>query len=239
MLAWVFDITSSGIQRTDKPDEENGIAPAAEAVNKSPSIAVLPFPDFSAERDQEHDRAITLFKKAVELDPGFVRAWIELADVSASQALFHGGGDEARRIAEEVANQAVSLAPERAGSYLARGLSHLAKLEYSEAERDFLKAIEINPGHHGTYHNAGRTAHLQGRLDQACIYFAKATELDPDDTSTRYNVACFYATIGETEKLLDLLENSISSRSWIENDSELDSLRDHPRYKAIVESMPE
>jgi adenylate cyclase len=52
-------------------------------------------------------------------------------------------------------------------------------------------------------------------------------------------VACFYATIGETEKSLDLLENSITSRSWIENDSELDSLRDHPRYKALIESMPE
>ena len=48
-----------------------------------------------------------------------------------------------------------------------------------------------------------------------------------------------FVYFGETEKSLDLLENSISSRSWIENDSELDSLRDHPRYKAIVESMPE
>ena len=66
-----------------------------------------------------------------------------------------------------------------------------------------------------------------------------ALALSPEDASTRYNVACFYAIIGETERSLDLLDNSISSRSWIENDSELDSIRDHPRYKAIVDSLPE
>ncbi len=463
VLAWVFDITSSGIQRADVSDQERDNVPEEKTVdpvtipdtNPKQSIAVLPFPDFSAERDQEHfcdglteellnvltsipdlrvasrtscfafkgkdpelsavaeklqvahvlegsvrksgnrvritaqlievatdshlwsdtydrelddifaiqddiaarildvlklklsaggklnpttsnakayeyflrgrgyaitrisqdhDRAITLFKKAVEIDPGFVRAWIELADVSASQALFHGGGDEARRISEEAAGQAMLLAPDRARSFVARGLSHLAKLEYAEAERDFLKATEINPSQALAYHNAGRTALLQGQLEKAYLNFEKATLLDPDDwespllalqfyqkvgdsegaqrvsrlgieraekyienhpdnprayylgttalmelghptrarnwaknalalspedTSTRYNVACFYATIGETEKSLDLLENSITSRNWIENDSELDSIRDHPRYKAIIESMPD
>ena len=43
--------------------------------------------------------------------------------------------------------------------------------------------------------------------------------------------------LDEPEKALDCLENSISSRSWIENDPELDSLRDHPRYKAVIESL--
>jgi len=263
---------------------------------------------------QDHDRAIAMFQKAVETDPHFVRAWIELAEISASQALFHGGGDDASQISEEAAGQAMKLAPERSGSYMARGFSCLAKLQYSEAESDFLKAIEINPGQVLAYHYAGRTAHLQGRLNKAREYFAKATELDPDDwespllalqgyekegdetgalrvaqigveraerhledypdsprayylgstglvtlgdtqrardwaeralalspddNSTRYNVACFYAIIGETERSLDLLENSISSRSWMENDSELDSIRDHPRYKAIIKSLPE
>ena len=76
-----------------------------------------------------------------------------------------------------------------------------------------------------------------GQTARARDWAETALALSPDDTSTRYNVACFYATIGETEKSLDLLENSISSRSWIENDPHVDSLRDHPRYKAVIESL--
>ena len=40
-------------------------------------------------------------------------------------------------------------------------------------------------------------------------------------------------------RALDLLENSVISRTWIENDPDLDALRDHPRFAAILASLPE
>jgi adenylate cyclase len=61
--------------------------------------------------------------------------------------------------------------------------------------------------------------------------------LNPDDTATQYNAACFYAQIGELELALDLLEDSIFSLTWIQNDPDLDALRDHPRYQAILDSL--
>ena len=59
----------------------------------------------------------------------------------------------------------------------------------------------------------------------------------PDDVATRYNLACFYTNIGEYEKALDFFENSISSRSWIENDPDLEPLRDHPRFQAVLDAL--
>ena len=50
-------------------------------------------------------------------------------------------------------------------------------------------------------------------------------------------VACIFALAGDHEKALDLLEHSISNVSWIENDPELDSIRDHPRYLAYIEKL--
>ncbi|HMB59171.1 MAG TPA: tetratricopeptide repeat protein, partial [Xanthomonadales bacterium] len=76
-----------------------------------------------------------------------------------------------------------------------------------------------------------------GQLDLAKQWAEQALKLSPDDPPTRYNMACFYARMGETEKALDLLEGSIRSRSWIENDPDMDSLRDSPRYKAIIQSL--
>ena len=48
ILSWVFDITPRGIEKTvDSPQAEV-------SSGDGPSIAVLPFPDMSAEKDQEH-----------------------------------------------------------------------------------------------------------------------------------------------------------------------------------------
>jgi len=73
--------------------------------------------------------------------------------------------------------------------------------------------------------------------DEARRWAEAALAIAPEDRSTRYNVACFFALTGEAEEALDLLENSIVVRSWIENDPELDSLRNHPRYHALIASL--
>jgi adenylate cyclase len=50
VLSWVFDFTAEGVQRTaDAP----AVSPPGSTVTEQ-SIAVLPFPDMSAEHDQEH-----------------------------------------------------------------------------------------------------------------------------------------------------------------------------------------
>lgn len=86
----------------------------------------------------------------------------------------------------------------------------------------------------------GTTAFLiLGNPEEARQWAEAAISIAPDDPITRYNVACYFALIGETDKSLDLLEGSIQSRSWIETDPELESLRDHPRYKMLIDSLPQ
>ena len=55
-----------------------------------------------------------------------------------------------------------------------------------------------------------------------------------------YNVACVYSNIGRIDEALDCLEKSvrkgIAEVDWMMNDSELDNLRDYPRFKALLES---
>jgi hypothetical protein len=56
-----------------------------------------------------------------------------------------------------------------------------------------------------------------------------------------YNVACTYALLGESEHSLELLEKAVSlgwgDRAWLETDSDLDSLRSEPRFKALLERI--
>ena len=64
--------------------------------------------------------------------------------------------------------------------------------------------------------------------------------IDPDDVLTQYNVACGYSKLGEFERAFDLLERLLphanhETKSWIKFDSDLDGLRDRPRYARVLE----
>ena len=56
-----------------------------------------------------------------------------------------------------------------------------------------------------------------------------------------YNVACIYAKAGEIEDSMDCLERSVEAgltlKGWIVNDTDLDAVRDHPRYEELLKSL--
>ena len=66
----------------------------------------------------------------------------------------------------------------------------------------------------------------------------QALKQDQDEPVVLYNVACFYAEQGDHERSIDLLERAVSlgwgDRAWMEHDSDLDPLQDHPRFKALL-----
>jgi adenylate cyclase len=80
-----------------------------------------------------------------------------------------------------------------------------------------------------------------GDKDRAREWLARALATDPDDIWTQYNVACVYTALGDTGRAFDLLERILPhaghelKHGWIKNDSDLDPLRDHPRYQKILE----
>jgi adenylate cyclase len=72
-------------------------------------------------------------------------------------------------------------------------------------------------------------------------YMERALALDPDDAGTLYNVACGYAIAGRPDRALDVLERAIEKGSvnlaWTTHDPDWDGMRDHPRFKALLERM--
>jgi adenylate cyclase len=81
-----------------------------------------------------------------------------------------------------------------------------------------------------------------GEGDKAKRWMDRALAIDPDDTNIIYNAACMWAQLGETGRALDLLEGWASrvgreSMDWMQQDPDLDSLRDNPRYKKIMKLM--
>lgn len=65
--------------------------------------------------------------------------------------------------------------------------------------------------------------------------------IDPEEATILYNAACTYALLGETDRAIDLLEKAIRNgyghKEWIDNDPDFASLRDHPRFQALMQSF--
>ena len=103
------------------------------------------------------------------------------------------------------------------------------------------KAILLNPEDaRACYMGAGAMVRL-GQRDRGLKWANRALALDPDDPAILYNVSCTYAWLGKIDEAIDCLERTVrigaSYRTWMENDSDLDPLRGHPRFLSLLESL--
>jgi adenylate cyclase len=79
-----------------------------------------------------------------------------------------------------------------------------------------------------------------GETERAKEWAERALLLDPDNLNLRYNFACtLVAELGDIEPALDLLapifeKLRIEVVNWAKVDPDLDSVRDHPRFKAML-----
>jgi len=80
-----------------------------------------------------------------------------------------------------------------------------------------------------------------GENGQAMQWAKRSLAIDGDNPDTLYNVACSYALMGEADHALDCLERAslrgMSIAEWAENDSDLSSLRETPRFQSLMESF--
>jgi adenylate cyclase len=79
-----------------------------------------------------------------------------------------------------------------------------------------------------------------GEAERAKAWAERAMLFDPNNMNMRYNFACAFASnLHEVDAALDLLgpvmeKTGIEHLNWTKADSDLDSIRDHPRYQAMI-----
>lgn len=80
-----------------------------------------------------------------------------------------------------------------------------------------------------------------GNKERAIEWAERSLAIDGNNPDTLYNVACGLAQIGETERAMDNLElaglRGVMIAEWAENDSDLASLHELPRFRAIIDKI--
>ena len=129
------------------------------------------------------EQAITLFQKAISLDPNYAPAYVGLAD---TYDVLGGYGfvppDDAFGKGKAAANKALELAPNLSDAHTSLGFaSFYYDWDWSTAERQFKKALALNPNNQIAHEFYSSFLHVMGRLDEAEAEDRIAKELDPMD----------------------------------------------------------
>ena len=128
-------------------------------------------------------RAAQCFERAVALDPEYALAWAGLADGRSMLGLFgFVRPEETMPQAKEAATRAVALDPSLAEAHNALACVHLLHdWEWSKAEREFIRALELNPRYIQAldWYALFYIQWIAGRLEEGISIAKKAVEYDP------------------------------------------------------------
>ena len=140
-------------------------------------------------------KAIEFFSQAIQKDPEYARAYAALASARLSVTLWCDGHPSELLQAKLAAQKAVELDDE-----LAEGHSALAALlslydwNWTEAEKEFQRALELDPNSAISHFQYGYVLGFKGRPDEADAHKERAAELEPFEPF-------FVARIGSSKDL--------------------------------------
>jgi serine/threonine protein kinase/tetratricopeptide (TPR) repeat protein len=265
-------------------------------------------------RRRGYDFARQLFTRAIEIDPGYARAYAGVSDCYSYLYMYWDASEANLVAADDASRKALLLDPALAEAHVSRGLAISLSKRYDEAELEFQTAMRLDPKLFEAYYFYARACFQQGKLEEAANLFEKASQvkpedyqssvslgmaymgmnrqedalnayrrawqvaekhlelhpddaralylgavalfrlgersrslqwarsalaIDPEDCGILYNVACTYALQGKTEEAIDCLEKAMKHafwyKRWAQHDCDLDSLRGHPRFQALME----
>ena len=154
--------------------------------------------------------AIEFFDRAIALDPSFALAhaykalaYTELSEVGALAP------DVAYQRAMEAASKSLRLDPDLGEAHSAMGfIKGVCEFDWSGAEEEFKRALEVSPSNSDTYMMYGRFCAALTRFDDAIALQQRAHELDPlahglDRITTRIRAGRYLEAIPLAEEAVE------------------------------------
>jgi TolB-like protein/Tfp pilus assembly protein PilF len=133
-------------------------------------------------RTEGAEKSTHYFEQAIARDPKYAAAWAGLADSYAWLAFFGAlPPNQAMPKAREAAHRALALDDSLAAAHTSLAyVKTLYEFDWTGAEREFRRAIELNPGFSEAHFGYGITWFApKGRMDDAVREMQRARDLDP------------------------------------------------------------
>ncbi len=204
----------------------------------------------------DYDAALADFLTLLKIDQKWPSAQGTTGQLLTSLSRF----DDARTYLDK----AIELEPEKASWYSSRGHVYSMLEQFPEAEADYRKALKLDPDLMTAFTGVALSLAINGKIDEAIEQLKQGREKHGDDSIFAYNAACTYAramefvirhpdlsTPDEQSAQIDRLRDSAfeelarsvelgyKDSKWTQDDPDLKSLHDDPRFAKTLKSMNE
>jgi tetratricopeptide (TPR) repeat protein len=232
-LYWYFGGSPSDLEQAAKDSEtaltlDPGLAEAHAARGLAISLS------------QRYEAAEKEFETALELNPNLFEAYYFFAQNSFLQ------GNHKKAIdLFETAGQ-VNPADYQSPCYLAFIYQTIGELDkmtpvLHEALARVERQLALNPDDsRAIYLGAGALVRL-GERQKAMERVKQLAATERDEPYLLYGIACLYALTDKVEESIYYLKKAVEAgyahRQYLEKDSDFDSIREHPGYKALIKHL--
>jgi TolB-like protein/DNA-binding winged helix-turn-helix (wHTH) protein/cytochrome c-type biogenesis protein CcmH/NrfG len=155
---------------------------------------------------EEMKKASDLFQQAIDADPKFAPAYFGLAYAHAALPQVSPEDSAIARKAEETG---LALDPNSPEAQTILADNKLRDLDWSGAEKEFRKALALNPNNAAVHDDFCELLSEMGRLDEALKECQRAQELDPNND----HLASILYKRGDYDYAIDLLQRSVDRHS--------------------------
>jgi len=186
---------------------------------------------------KNYEEAERAFENAIRLDPQLFEAYYFYARACHQQ----GRREDAARLFAHASrvNPDDYQSPALLGMVY-RGLGRTVEAEeaYRRAWMVADKHLELHPDDARALYLGANALCQLGEKSRGLEWARRALAIDPEDCGILYNVACIYSLQGKIEEAIDCLEKAMTHafwyKRWAEQDSDMDNLRNHPRFIALM-----
>jgi TolB-like protein/Flp pilus assembly protein TadD len=144
--------------------------------------------------------AVELFRRAIELDPGYGPAYAGLATAHSTLYEWFGANDADLAGAERASQRALELAPDLAEAHVARGCALSLMRRYEDASKEFEEAIHLNVNLFDAYYYYARTRFARGDVAGSAMLFRRAADVRQEDFQSPFLLAQSLKMLGQDDE---------------------------------------
>jgi len=234
-LYWYFDRREDNLQKA--------MAASQKALELDPELAEAHAArGLAVSLNKQYKEAEREFETAIRLNPNLFEAYYFFARICFVQ----GKKEEAAEMFEKACEVSPDdhQAPMLLGFILKdMGLNERGEAAYRRGLELVEKHLEVNPDDSRAIYLGSSALIDLGETEKGLKWSMRAVSLDPDDSYILYGIVCNYARLGDVDEAIYYFEKAVKAgfthREWIENDTDLDPIRQAPRFKAIMKTLQE
>jgi TolB-like protein/Tfp pilus assembly protein PilF len=148
-----------------------------------------------------------LYEKAIEIDPGYARAYALLAiNIAVEWESDLEAPDSLLDRALELARKSVALDENDSACHSALGLVYLDRRSHDLAEHHYLKAVELNSNRASLIATLGLLYSYLGRPDEGIAYLREARSIDPF-----FEPSWYWTTLGAAHFIARQYDDAITA----------------------------